>query len=343
MAWVKSRMRRGSELEGKPCDGESSSRCSAVQRASVSTPLPSTRRRRVAFTASASCQQRRVRRRGTRHFFEELHGLGFVEGQNLTVIPGGFDVRNELLSEVAAALGRAAPDAIVAAGPIAARAAQAATKTIPILAASDDMVGDGLVPSMRRPGGNTTGVSLIAFELDGKRQDLLMELVPGAHRIAALADPHVATPQHLQVLSDAARRHGVEVSVFSARTPEEIVPAMNAAKASGAEGLNVLATPLFFFNRRLVITHAAELRLPAMYQWPEMAEQGGLAGYGPRITQWFRQLARLLVEVLRGANPGELPVEQPTRFELVVNLQAAKAIGHEIPAGLALRADKVIE
>jgi putative tryptophan/tyrosine transport system substrate-binding protein len=276
-------------------------------------------------------------------FFEELHGLGFVEGQNLTVIPGGFGVRNELLSEVAAALGRAAPDAIVAAGPIAARAAQAATKTIPILAASDDMVGDGLVPSMRRPGGNTTGVSLIAFELDGKRQDLLMELVPGAHRIAALADPHVATPQHLQFLSDAARGHGVEVSVFSARTPEEIVPAMNEAKASGAEGLNVLATPLFFFNRRLVITHAAELRLPAMYQWPEMAEQGGLAGYGPRITQWFRQLARLLVQVLRGANPSELPVEQPTRFELVVNLQAAKAIGHEIPAGLALRADKVIE
>ena len=105
----------------------------------------------------------------------------------------------------------------------------------------------------------------------------------------------------------------------------------------------MLATPLFFFNRRLVITHAAELRLPAMYQWPEMAEQGGLAGYGPRITQWFRQLARLLVQVLRGANPGELPVEQPTRFELVVNLQAAKAIGHEIPAGLALRADKAIE
>jgi putative tryptophan/tyrosine transport system substrate-binding protein len=105
----------------------------------------------------------------------------------------------------------------------------------------------------------------------------------------------------------------------------------------------VLATPLFFFNRQVVMARAAALRLPAMYQWPEMAEQGGFAGYRPRITQWYRQLARLLVKVLRGAKPGDIPVEQPTRFELVVNLQAAKAIGHEIPAVLVLRADKVIE
>jgi putative ABC transport system substrate-binding protein len=100
---------------------------------------------------------------------------------------------------------------------------------------------------------------------------------------------------------------------------------------------------LSYFNRHTVIVSAAAMRLPAMYQWPEMAEEGGFAGYGPRITQWYRQLARLLVQVLRGATPGDLPIEQPTRFELVVNLQAAKAIGHEIPAGLVLRADKVIE
>ena len=105
----------------------------------------------------------------------------------------------------------------------------------------------------------------------------------------------------------------------------------------------MLATPLFFFNRRLVIERAAALRLPAMYQWPEMAEEGGFAGYGPRITEWHRQLARLLAKVLRGAKPGDLPVEQPTKFELVINLQTAKAIEHEIPAGLVLRADKVIE
>jgi len=275
--------------------------------------------------------------------FEELRGLGFIEGQNLTVIPGGFGVRNELLSEVAAALVKATPDAIIAAGPIATRAAQAATKTITILASSDDMVGDGLVPSMRRPGGNTTGVSLLSPELDGKRQDLIMEAVPGIRRIAALSDPHVSTPQHLQGLKEGARARDVELLVFSASTPEEIAPAMNEATAAGAAAINVPATPLFYFNRKIVLARAVALRLPAMYQWPEMAEEGGFAGYGPRITQWFRQLARLLAQVLRGASPGEVPVEQPTKFELVVNLQAAKAIDHEIPAGLVLRADKVIE
>ena len=170
-----------------------------------------------------------------------------------------------------------------------------------------------------------------------------MEAVPGIRRIATLADPNVATPQHLQVLKDAAHARGLELSVFSASTPEAITPAMNEASVWGAEAINILATPLFFFNRQTVMGRAAALRLPAMYQWPEMAEEGGFAAYGPRITQWFRQLARLLAQVLRGAKPGELPVEQPTRFELVVNLQAAKAIGHEIPAGLVLRADKVIE
>src|ERR1051326_2761536 len=267
-------------------------------------------------------------------FFEELRGLGFVEGQNLTIIPDGFGVRNELLSELAAALVKAAPDAIIAAGPIATPAPQAAPNTIPILAASDDMVADGLVPSMRRPGGNTTGISVLAPELDGKRQDLIIEAVPGIRRIATLADPNVATPQHLQALKDAADARGLELSVFSASSPEAIIPAMNEASAWRAEAINVLATPLFFFNRQTVMGRAAALRLPAMYQWPEMAEEGGFAGYGPRITQWFRQLARLLVQVLRGAKPGELPIEQPTRFELVVNLQVAKAIGHEIPAGL---------
>jgi putative ABC transport system substrate-binding protein len=276
-------------------------------------------------------------------FFEELRSLGFNDGQNLAVVAGGFGLRGEQFAEAAAALVKSAPDAIVSTGPVATRAAQAATKTISILASSDDMVGDGLVPSLRRPAGNTTGVSLLARELDGKRQDLLMEAVPGIRRIAALADPNVATPEHLQVLKDGARARGVEFSVFSARAPEEIAPAVNEASASGAQALNVLATPLFFFNRHTVIVLAAALRLPAIYQWPEMAEEGGLVGYGPRTTEWYRQLARLLAKVLRGSKPDDLPVEQPTRFELVINLQTAKAISHDIPAGLVLRADKVIE
>ena len=313
--------------------------------AAVSTPLTlcaqeAGRTYRIGFVSAAPREEVMYTA-----FFEELRGLGFAEGQNLSVIPGGFGIRNELLGEAAPALVRAvpAPDAIIAAGPFASRAAQRATKTIPILASTDDMIGDGLVPSMRRPGGNTTGVSLLAPELDGKRQDLIIEAVPGIRRIAAFADPHVSTPQHLQELKEGARARGVELLVFSASTPDEIAPAMNEASASGAAAINVLATPLFFFNRKIVLARAAALRLPVMYQWPEMAEEGGFAAYGPRITQWFRQLARLLVQVLRGANPGELPVEQPTRFELVLNLETAKVIDHEIPAGLVLRADKVIE
>jgi hypothetical protein len=197
-------------------------------------------------------------------FFDELRMSGFIDGQNLAVIAGGFGVRNEQVSAAAAAIVQSAPDAIVSAGPVATRAAQAATKTIPILATSDDMVGGGLVPSLRRPGGNTTGVSLLAPELDGKRQDILIEAVPGIRRIAALADPNVSTPQHLEALKDAARARGVELSVFSARTPEAIAPAMNEANASGAQAINVLATPLFFFNRHTVIVGAAAMRLPAM-------------------------------------------------------------------------------
>ena len=276
-------------------------------------------------------------------FFEELRRSGFSSGRNLAIVAGGFGLRDEQFAETAVTLVEAAPDAIVSTGPVATRAAQAATKTIAILASSDDMVADGLVPSLRQPGGNITGVSLFAPELDGKRQDILMEAVPGVRRIAALADPNVATTEHLQVLRDRARARGVELSVVSARTPEEIAPAMNAASASGAQALNVLATPLFFFNRHTVIVRAAALRLPAMYQWPEMAEEGGFAGYGPRITQWYRELARLVAKVLRGAKPYDLPIEQPTRFELVINLETAKAIGHEIPTGLIARADKVIE
>jgi putative tryptophan/tyrosine transport system substrate-binding protein len=144
-------------------------------------------------------------------------------------------------------------------------------------------------------------------------------------------------------LQDAARAHGVELLSFVVGKSEELLPAIDKAKAMGAEALNVLGTPLFFMHRRAIIERAAVLRLPAIYQWPEQAEEGGLAGYGPRITEIYRQTARVVAKVLRGAKPADLPVEQPTRFELVINLQAAKTIGHEVPAGLVLRADKVIE
>lgn len=279
--------------------------------------------------------------------FDELRLNGFIEGQNLVVIPGGFDVPTEAITDRAAALVKAAPDVIVAGPELQLRALQAVTRTVPLIGMTEDMVAAGLVASLARPGGNTTGISLLSPELDGKRQDILIEAVPGIKRMGALADSNVTPPQHLEELKNAARMHGLDLVTFGVAGPQEVVPAINAAKESGAQALNLLATPLFSVpgtpTNRLVLDSLAQLHLPAIFQWPETAELGGLIGYGPRFTEMYRQRAHMVVKVLRGARPADLPIEQPTRFELVINLKVAKAISHEVPPGLVLRADKVIE
>jgi putative ABC transport system substrate-binding protein len=278
-------------------------------------------------------------------FFDELGRSGFVEGHNLSVLPGGFLVRRDQIAEKVAQIVKAAPDAIVSGPDVYTRAFQQATNTIPIIAMSEDMVADGLVTSMARPDRNTTGISIISPELDGKRQDLLIEAVPGARKIAALVDATrtSATHDHVRALQEVARARGIEVSVFATSTREQVFSMLDAAKAVGVQAVNFLASPLFTVEPRPIIEHVVSLRLPSIHQWPELAEAGGLIGYGARFMEVFRQRARLVARVLRGARPADLPVEQPTRFELVVNLKTAKTIGHEIPAGLVLRADKVIE
>jgi putative tryptophan/tyrosine transport system substrate-binding protein len=170
-----------------------------------------------------------------------------------------------------------------------------------------------------------------------------MEAVPGARRIAVLAELNNTQPAELQALQNAARAHNLDVAVFTVGAPEQIAPAMDQAKAWGAEALNVLSAPLFSFNRQIVIERARALGLPAIYEWPEMAEEGGLIGYGPRLTPIYRQLARLIVKVLRGVKPEDIPVEQPTKFDLVVNLKTAKVLGLTIPESFLTRADEVIE
>lgn len=225
----------------------------------------------------------------------------------------------------------------------AARAAQEAAHTTPIVVMSPDLVAEALAQSLSRPGGNITGVSILPSDLDGKRQEILMEAVPGQRRMGVLADPTVTQTAELQGLQNAAGARGVELATFTASVSDQIAPAMDAAKASGAAALNVLSAPLFSFNRRIVIDRAAALRLPAIYEWPEMAEEGGLIGYGPRINLIYRQAARLLAKVLRGARPKDLPIEQPTNFELVINLTTAKTLGLKIPETLLARADNVIE
>jgi putative ABC transport system substrate-binding protein len=276
--------------------------------------------------------------------FEEVRRNGFVEGQNLTIDWRAYGQRIELLTNFQAEFLKGQPDVILAGGDAAIRVAQQATTTIPILGFTDDMVGSKLVTALANHGGNTTGVSLLATELDGKRQDLLIEAVPGLRRMAALADTITTAPQQLQALKEAAAARGIELSIHRVATPGEIAPAVDSAKTSGVDALNVLASPLLFANRQVILERAAARQMPAIYQWPEVAEQGGFIGYGPRIVQLFRDImGRQLVKLLRGAKPAELPVEQPVQFEFVINLRTAKAIGVEVPAGLVLRADKLIE
>jgi putative tryptophan/tyrosine transport system substrate-binding protein len=279
--------------------------------------------------------------------FDELRRNGFSEGQNLVVIPDGFEADTEHPSKLAAVLVKAAPDAIITGPAAPLRAFQNITHTIPLIGMSEDMVAEGLVASLARPGDNITGISLLSPELDGKRQEILIEAVPGARRIAAMVDSNAAPEYHLEALQHAARSRGVELSVFRVGGPGQIASAIDAAKASGAEALNFLATPLFAVpgsqNNRIVLDRVATVGLPSIFQFPEDAEAGALAGYGPRITDLYRQRARIAVQVLRGTKPADIPVQQPDRFELVINLKAAKAIGVEVPATLVARADKLID
>jgi len=280
-------------------------------------------------------------------FFDELRQNGFAEGDNLTIIPGGFEVTDDHLAEQAAVLISAAPDAIVAGPELALQALQTLTHTVPLVGMTEDMVAAGFVRSLARPGGNITGISLLSPELDGKRQDILIELVPEARRIGAVADGRITPTFHSEALQQAARSRGVDLSIFSVKEPKEIQSAIDAAKASKCEAINFLASPMFSIpgsrNYEVVVEAIAAVRLPAIFQWPETAEAGSLAGYGPRISDMFRQRARMVVKILRGTSPADIPVEQPTMFELVINLKTAKALGVTIPPALLARADEVIE
>jgi putative tryptophan/tyrosine transport system substrate-binding protein len=205
-------------------------------------------------------------------------------------------------------------------------------------------VGSGLVSSLARPGSNLTGVSILSTELDGKRQEILIDALPGLKRMAALADANATAAPRLQALQDAVRARNVELLLYRITKPEEIVAAIDAANASGAAALNVLASPFLYNNRRIVMQRAAELRLPAIYQFPEIAAEGGFAAYGPRFLALYRDMVTgKLVKLLRGARPADLPVEQPTKFELAINLKTANALGVTVSPTFLARADEVIE
>ena len=273
---------------------------------------------------------------------QSFREVGYVDGQTIAIEFRLAEGKTERLPALAAELVQLKVDAIITFGDPAIRAIQEATKTIPIIAATDDLVGAGLVASLARPGGNTTGVSILASELNVKRLELLKETLPRVSRIAALWDPGSGT-FHLKGLEAAARSLGVELQVLEVRRPEDFRRAFEAAKKARAGALNVLASPFLYGHRQTIIDLAAKNRLPAIYQWREMTEAGGLMSYGPTLSELLRLCATVLDRILKGAKPGDLPVEQPRKLELVVNLKTAKALSLKVPPSILLRADEVIQ
>ena len=274
-------------------------------------------------------------------FRRYMKELGWEEGNNIEIQTLWAGARNERIPALVDDLIGRQVDILVLFGDLGIRAGQRATASTPIVGLADDLVRSGLASSMARPGGNTTGVSLLSGELDSKRLELLHEFVPAAKRIGVLADPTTASSG--SQLDGAARSLGIGPTSWQAQNRDEIARALDAMSLARIEAVNVLASPILNNNRDLIIPRLRGMRLPAIYQWPESAEDGGLLGYGPRLVLAYRQMATLVDKILRGARPADLPIEQPTTFELVVNLRTANAIGLAIPPALQLRADRVIE
>jgi putative tryptophan/tyrosine transport system substrate-binding protein len=277
-------------------------------------------------------------------FFDELRRRGFIEGQNLTVEYRAYAQHVDLIPQYATELVNARVDVIVTSGDETVRTVQQATKTIPIVAIVGDMLGSGLVNSLARPDGNTTGVSILVFEAEGKRQDILIEAVPGLRLMGVLIDVSYTKTAKLDALQDAARKHNVEFSVHRVARGEEIAPAIDSVQASGATALNTISSPLFYAYRHVIMERAAAAHLPTIYEFPESAEEGGFAAYGPRLNELFLEIMpRQVVQLFRGTKVADIPVEQASKFELVINLKTAKAIGVTVPEALLVRADKLIE
>jgi putative ABC transport system substrate-binding protein len=277
-------------------------------------------------------------------FVQRLRELGWIEGRNVATEYRWAEGRTEHLAEFAAEFVRLKVDVIVTSGTPPVIAAKQATSVIPIVfAAVGDPVGTGLVASLARPGGNATGLSIQATDLAGKRLELLREVVPGLRRLAIMANAG-APPAALEMaeVQTTARGLGLEVVASEIRRPEDIAPAFEAFKGH-AEALYVCNDPLVTTNRIRINTLALGMRLPTMYNVREFVEAGGLVSYGPNFLDLYRRAADFVDKILRGAKPADIPVEQPTKYDLVVSLQTAKALGLSIPESFLLRADEVIE
>jgi putative ABC transport system substrate-binding protein len=277
-------------------------------------------------------------------FRQGLRVLGYVEGQTIVLEVRGAEGRAERMPELVAELIGLKVDVLVTQSNAAAVAAKNATQTIPIIVIAFDPVGLGLVGSLSRPRGNVTGLSLYSEAVTGKRLQLLKEVVPGLARVGVLRNP--LNPGHPILWKDtqvAAQRLGVALEALEVRGPEDFEAAFATAKQRNAQALLVFDDALTVTYSSRITALAASSRLPAMYPFREFPDAGGLMSYGASIVLLYRRLAALVDKILKGAKPADLPVEQPSKFEMVVNLKTAKALGLTVPPSLLARADELIE
>ena len=279
-------------------------------------------------------------------FRDGLRDLGYIEGRNITIEYRFAEGRLDRYPDLASELVRLQVDVILAPSTAAAQAARKATTKIPVvLVTAANPIGDGLIKSFSRPGGNVTGLSMsVEQEIVGKYLELLKEAVPTISRVAVLWNPLTAPHTiSLKKADAAARVLGLTLQPVSARRPDEIGDAFAAMSRARANGLIVLEDPIFMVVRVRIADLAATARLPAIYGIHEHTEAGGLMSYGPSLPDLFRRAAGYVDRILKGANPADLPVERPTKFELVINLKTAKALGLTIPQSLLVRADHIIQ
>jgi putative ABC transport system substrate-binding protein len=308
--------------------------------------------------AAHAQQQRRVPKVGYlfsftqaegRHLWEAcrqgLRDLGYVEGQSIILEPRWADGRHERLPALAADLVGRNVDVIVSAATPASLAAKAATSTIPIvIVAVGEPVKTGLVVSLARPGGNVTGLSLLTSDLSGKRLQLLLEILRNVSRVALLINPkNPISAIFLEETQDASRKLGIELQQLEARSPQEIERTFDRAASEHSGALIVFDDPVLWSYRAQIVALAAAQKIPAMYGYKDFVDDGGLISYGPDRPDQYRRTATFVDKLLKGAKPADLPVEQPTKFELVINLKTAKALGLDVSLQLQQRADELIE
>jgi putative tryptophan/tyrosine transport system substrate-binding protein len=275
-------------------------------------------------------------------FTEGLRDLGYVEGQNITYVWRSAAGNPNVLPELAAELVALRVDIIARVATLPVRAAKSATSTIPIVFLLGDAVTTGIVGNLSRPGGNLTGVSFLNDELSSKRLELLRDVMPSLQSVAVFHDPNT-TRKFLEVTEDTGRRLGLKLQVFALTGVDTFEQAFAAVAAERLEAVDVLSSAFFNANRDRFAELALKYRLPAIYESGEYVRAGCLLSYGPNLVNLFKQAATYADKIIKGAKPGDLPVEQPTKFEMLVNLKTAKAIGLKLSDSFLLRADEVIE